>query len=88
MITPKPFSVKFPDELRAQIKERARQIGYSENQLIIESMTAMLELVDEREKPTVPQVVMLIRTAEDHRDKAPVLAAGEAPPIAVGGTWW
>ena len=60
-----PKSVKMETEVSARLKIRASQIGYSENQLIVESVTGTLDLADDLSNK-LPRLVELLRAAKQH----------------------
>lgn len=69
MIPLKPFSVKFTDEVRKRIKAAAEEIGYSENQFIVESVASVLEMIEKPGVETLPRVVVLVQAAREHREE-------------------
>lgn len=81
-----PKSVKMESEVSVRLKSTAGLIGYSENQFIVESVKAMLEVADDANN-TVPRIVVLIRTARRHeRDPSHF---GEAPSSQLLiKRWW
>ena len=65
----KPFSVKFTDEVRKRIKAAAEEVGYSENQFIVESVASVLAMIEQRGVETLPRVVILVQAAREHREE-------------------
>jgi len=65
----KPFSVKFTDEVRKKIKAAAEEIGYSENQFIVESVASVLEMIEQPGVERLPRVVVLVQAAREHREE-------------------
>jgi hypothetical protein len=61
-----PKSVKMESEVSVRLKENAHLIGYSENQLMVESFKGMLDLVDDNSN-ALPRIVVLIRSAKYHQ---------------------
>ena len=53
-------------EVSVRLKENAKLIGYSENQLIVETFKGMLDLVDDNSN-ALPRIVVLIRSAKYHQ---------------------
>jgi hypothetical protein len=81
-----PKSVKMEPEVSVRLKDRASRIGYSENQLIVESVKGTLDLADD---PTnsLPRLVVLIRSALQH--EVDPQRAGQPPVSPKGmGRWW
>lgn len=60
-----PKSVKMESEVSARLKARASQIGYSENQIIVESVIGTFDLADDPSN-TLPRLVVLLRAAKQH----------------------
>jgi hypothetical protein len=61
-----PKSVKMESKVSTRLKDAANLIGYSENQLIVESLIGTLDLADDNSN-AVPRIVVLIRSARSHR---------------------
>lgn len=79
-----PKSVKMESEISVRLKATANLIGYSENQFIVESVKAMLDVADDNSN-AVPRVVVLIRSARSHQVAPPKY--GEASPPE-RRAWW
>ena len=71
MVTAK--SVKMDSEINTGLKKAAQSIGYSENQLVVEAVKALLDLADDQNN-VVPKVVMLLRCARDYEAAPPQFA--------------
>ena len=74
-----PKSVKMESEVSVRLKENANLIGYSENQLMVESFKGMLDLVDDNSN-TLPRIVVLIRSAKYHRATPAHIGAAFSSP--------
>ncbi len=81
-----PKSVKMESEISVRLKTTANLIGYSENQFIVESVKAMLDVADDSSN-AVPRVVVLIRSARSH-EKAPTHFGGLSAPQTQIRRWW
>jgi hypothetical protein len=81
-----PKSVKMEPEISTRLKASASLIGYSENQLIVESLKATLDVADD-ETNAVPRVVVLIRSARKHRT-APSHFGDVTPHEPGVKRWW
>jgi len=53
-------------EISTRLKANANLIGYSENQLVVESVRGVLDLADDNSN-SLPRVVVLIRSAKLHQ---------------------
>lgn len=69
-----PKSVKMESKVSTRLKDAASLIGYSENQLIVESVVGTLDLADNNSN-AVPRIVVLLRSARSHQ--AAPLSFGE-----------
>lgn len=78
----KPFSVKLTPETRSAIKAAAGDVGYSENQFIVESVESVLKMITEEGGEVLPRVVVLVRAARDHRTRPHPLRTRPAPSPA------
>ena len=81
-----PKSVKMESEVSARLKNRASQIGYSENQLIVESVTGTLDLADDLSN-TLPRLVVLLRAAKQHQANPLQAALPSSSPQQLV-RWW
>ncbi len=75
-----PKSVKMTAQTYDRIHETAVTVGYSDNQLIAEAITAMLNLIDQPELDYVPKLIILARTAKAY-DKSPHPWAHAKTPV-------
>jgi hypothetical protein len=84
-----PKSVKMEPDISARLKMTASLIGYSENQFIVESVKAMLDVAED-ETNVVPRVVVLIRSARDHQKAPPQFTstARDSLPRKAAKGWW
>ena len=83
-----PKSVKMEPEVSSRLKSAAGQLGYSENQFIVESVKSTLDAADD-ENNIIPRVVVLLRSARNHQ-KAPPRYGETATKTSRTGTnpWW
>jgi hypothetical protein len=81
-----PKSVKMEPEISTRLKASANLIGYSENQLIVESVKALLDVADDKTN-AVPRVVVLIRSARNHHT-APEHFGAVSPHAPGVKRWW
>ena len=81
-----PKSVKMESKVSTRLKDAASLIGYSENQLIVESLIGTLDLADDNSN-AVPRVVVLIRSARKHK-AAPMHVGGISPHENRVKRWW
>jgi hypothetical protein len=81
-----PKSVKMEPEVSTRLKANASLIGYSENQLIVESVKGLLDLTEDRSN-SLPRLVILLRSAGDHA-KDPQHAGLISAPEVEMRTWW
>ncbi len=81
-----PKSVKMESEISVRLKATANLIGYSENQFIVESVKAMLDVADD-DSNAVPRVVVLIRSARNHQ-VAPPHYGDASPPERRAWRWF
>lgn len=65
-----PKSVKLEPEISTRLKATASLLGYSENQLVAESLKSTLDGAED-ESNAIPRLFVLIRTARKY---------GKAPP--------
>jgi hypothetical protein len=83
-----PKSVKMEPEISTRLKDTASLIGYSENQLIVESVKATLDVADDENNP-VPRLVALIRSARNHQKAPPRFGEASLQPSARKRiNWW
>ena len=81
-----PKSVKMEPEISTRLKATASLIGYSENQFIVESVKATLDVADDKTN-AVPRVVVLIRSARKHQT-APTHFGDVSPEENRVKRWW
>lgn len=79
MIPVKPFSVKLPPEVREKIKDASDEVGYSENQFIVDAMRSIVEMIPLIDKEAIPRVVVLVRAAQQHRQSPQRFRASVKP---------
>lgn len=84
-----PKSVKMEPEISTRLKTTANLIGYSENQFIVESVKALLDVAED-ENNAVPRIVVLIRSARKHQAAPPHFgeASGQRPNGNSVKMWW
>ena len=73
-------------KVSGRLKDAASLIGYSENQLIVESVIGTLDLADDNSN-AVPRVVVLIRSARSHQT-APSQVGQVLPTQGRVRRWW
>jgi predicted transcriptional regulator len=61
MIPLQPVSVKFTDEERAKLKALATALGWTESQVIRESVAAIAYLIQNSETSTQPRIIAMAR---------------------------
>ena len=81
-----PKSVKMEPEISTRLKATANLIGYSENQLIVESLKATLDAADD-ETNAIPRIVVLLRSAQKHQI-APLHFGNFSPQEHRVKQWW
>jgi hypothetical protein len=81
-----PKSVKMESEISSRLKITANLLGYSENQLIVESLKATLDAADDKTN-AVPRVVVLIRSARKHQT-TPTRFSDFSPQEHRVKQWW
>jgi len=69
-----------------RLKDAATLIGYSENQLIVESLIGTLDLADDN-RNAVPRVVVLIRSARSHQTDPVQLGQVSSSQYGIK-RWW
>lgn len=83
MIPITPFSVKFPPEVRSEVKKASQDLGYSENHFILASVVSVLEMINQEGTVNLPKVVSLVKAARDHQNSPP-----PSGPIQVLRLWF
>jgi hypothetical protein len=81
-----PKSVKMESEVSSRLKTKAQMLGYSENQLIVESLKATLDAADD-ETNAIPRIVVLLRSAQKHQI-APLHFGNFSPQEHRVKQWW
>jgi hypothetical protein len=66
MIPLQPVSVKFTDEERAKLKALASALGWSESQVLRDSVAAVIYLIQNPEGESVPKIIGMARQAMQH----------------------
>ena len=84
-----PKSVKMEPEVSSRLKIEANALGYSENQLIVESLKSTFAMSDD-ENNIVPRVVILLRSAKSHQTIPPRVnyPAKNATSRKLTSSWW
>ena len=73
-------------EISSRLKTKAQMLGYSENQLIVESLKATLDAADD-ETNAIPRIVVLLRSAQKHQI-APLHFGDFSPEEHRVKQWW
>jgi hypothetical protein len=74
MIPVPPLSVKFPDDERARLKALADKIGWSEGQVVRDSVTHVLNLIYSAESGApAPKLITLSQLALCHEENPDLL---------------
>jgi predicted transcriptional regulator len=66
MIPLQPVSIKFTDEERAKLKALATALGWTESQVVRDSVAAIVYLVQNPDSATQPKIVGMARQALLH----------------------
>jgi hypothetical protein len=74
------------NQVSTRLKDAASLIGYSENQLIVESVVGILDVAEDHSNP-LPRVVVLIRSARQQR-AAPVHFGEKTSSQQGVRRWW
>ena len=74
MIPLQPVSVKFTDEERAKLKALATALGWTESQVVRDSVAAIVYLVQNPDTDSLPKIVGMGRQALSHDENDPLLA--------------
>ena len=69
MIPLQPVSVKFSDEERARLKALAAALGWTESQVIRDSVAAIAHLARNTRGEPMPKIIGLAREAIEHEGK-------------------
>ena len=68
MIPISPISVKFTEEERARLKALATSLGWTESQIVRDSVTHILHLIHYPDSPQEPKLIALARLALCHEE--------------------
>jgi len=68
MIPLQPVSVKFTDEERARLKALASALGWTESQVVRDSVAAIVYLVQNPDSDSLPKIIGMARQALQHED--------------------
>jgi len=68
MIPLQPVSVKFTDDERAKLKALATALGWTESQVVRDSVAAIVYLVQHPESEIVPKIIGMARQAMKHEE--------------------
>lgn len=66
MIPLQPLSIKFTDEERARLKALATALGWSESQVVRDSVAAIVYLVQHPDNDILPKIIGMARQALQH----------------------
>jgi hypothetical protein len=72
MIPLQPVSVKFTDEERAKLKALAIALGWTESQVVRDSVAAIIFLVQHPDSDSLPKIIGMARQALQH-EESPLL---------------
>jgi len=75
MIPLQPVSVKFTDEERAKLKALATALGWTESQVVRDSVAAIICLVQHPDGDTQPKIIGMARQAMQHEEHPLLLQA-------------
>jgi hypothetical protein len=73
MIPLQPVSVKFTDEERAKLRALAASLGWSESQVVRDSVAAVDFLVQNPDSEIIPKIVGMARQALRHEENDSLL---------------
>ena len=73
MIPIPPLSVKFSDDERARLKALATSLGWTESQVVRDSVTHVLHLIDHPDSKDEPKLIILARLAVCHAENPTLL---------------
>ena len=73
MIPISPISVKFTDEERARLKALATTLGWTESQIVRDSVAHILRLIHHPESNDEPKLIALARLALCHEKNPDLL---------------
>ena len=73
MIPLRPVSVKFADEERARLKALATTLGWTESQVVRDSVAAIIYLVQNPDSDSLPKIIGMARHALVHEQNKSLL---------------
>ena len=73
MIPLQPVSVKFTDDERAKLKALATALGWTESQVVRDSVAAIIYLVQNPDSNSLPKIIGMARQAILHEENDPLL---------------
>jgi hypothetical protein len=85
MIPLQPVSVKFTDEERAKLKALASALGWTESQVVRDSVAAIIYLVQNPDGDSIPKIIGMARQAMEHEEN-PLLLQQHMKQIHRAGT--
>jgi hypothetical protein len=85
MIPLQPVSVKFTDDERAKLKALATALGWTESQVVRDSVDAIVYLVQHPDGDSIPKIIGMGRQAMQHEEN-PLLLQQHMKQIHRAGT--
>ena len=73
MIPLQPVSIKFTEEERARLKALANSLGWTESQVVRDSVAHILHLIHHPDSPEEPKLIRLARLALCHEENPNLL---------------
>jgi hypothetical protein len=73
MIPLQPVSIKFTEEERARLKALATSLGWTESQIVRDSVAHILHLIHNPDSPDEPKLISLARLALCHEENPDLL---------------
>jgi len=68
MIPLQPVSVKFTDDERAKLKALATALGWTESQVVRDSVAAIVYLIQHPDRDSIPKIIGMGRQAMQHEE--------------------